>query len=110
MPEFKKDHTANINGTHLHATVKASPAALIDLFGAPDNADGYKVSTEFIFVSENGDVVTLYDWKATNLYGGTRTTPAMLRRQTEPFEFHVGAHNSEAATAFLAWLKRQGVA
>jgi len=110
MPDFKKDSTAVITGTHFHATVEASPAALIDLFGAPGNADGHKVSMEFVFVSEDGDVVTLYDWKATDLYGGTRTTRAMLRRQTKPFEFHVGAHKPETATAFLTWLKKQGVA
>ena len=107
MTQFTRSRDANVSGTHFHGTVRVPPAALVDRFGRPDEADGYKVSMEFVFVSPDGDVVTLYDWKATSLYGGTRTTPRMLRAQTRPFEFHVGGHRDAPTAAFIAWLKTE---
>lgn len=106
MTEFTRSREADINFTSRHGYVSATPVTLVDLFGKPDEADGYKVSMEYVFVSPEGDVATLYDWKATSLYGGTRTTPRMLRAQTRPFEFHVGAHKPEVAEAFIAWLRQ----
>jgi len=102
--KFTHNSYADASGTHLQGYVDAVPAKLIELFGEPEAGDEYKVSMAYTFEGDDGSVVTLYDWKATSLYGGTRLTPGALRCQTTHFHFHVGAHAGPVSDAFISWL------
>jgi len=105
MTTFKRNEDARVGGTSLAGYVDVSPARLIEVFGAPAEADEFKVSMTYTFEDAEGRIFTVYDWKATTLYGGTRLTPSALRRQTEPFPFHIGAHSGVPLSGFVAWLE-----
>ena len=95
------DNTASANGTSLRGEIVASYAVLASLFGAPAEADGYKVSGEWTFRdTETGAVITLYDWKMTNLYDDNTLTVEEFRALPE-YEWHVGAKDSAIADAFI---------
>lgn len=102
MAQFTRSHDADINWTSRLGFVSVPPATLVDRFGKPDDfgsGDG-KVSMRYVFVSPEGDVATLYDYKA-GIHGTT------LRHRKTPFEFHVGGHEPAAAKAFIAWLETE---
>ena len=97
---------ANIDGTHLQDSIMVAPQALVAAFGEPGESDGYKVSGEYVFQSDKGEVFTLYDWKMTTLYDGENTLrPSDLWDLEKPIQFNIGGNTS--ATAFKAWLQFQ---
>ena len=103
---FKLNQDGNVNGTCRQSEVMASPSRLVDLFGEPEFCDGYKVSGEYIFEGENGEVFTLYDWKSTSLYNPTYgTPPEMFWAGRKPVQFNVGGHGY--AGDFVQWLKNK---
>ena len=97
---------ANINGTHLQDSIMVAPQALVAAFGEPGESDGYKVSGEYVFRSDEGEVFTLYDWKMTTLYDGANTLrPHDLWDLESPIEFHIGGNTG--AGEFKEWLQFQ---
>lgn len=104
-PPFALDNDANACGTHRQAVVDVAPASLVGIFGEPGEGDGYKVSGEYKFVDNEGNVFTVYDYKATTLYDAEAWfRPSLLWASTEPFEFHIGAESGDVK-AFVAWLE-----
>lgn len=101
---FKLDNDASIGGTGLMGTIYLIPAHLIIRFGEPVDSDGYKVSGEYIFTDDKGNVFTLYDYKATTLYGSELLRPSELWELTVPFEFHISSKPGTDITAFKTWL------
>ena len=95
---MKVNHDADTNGTHLQGYVKATYGELQEVLGEPEESDGYKVSGQWTFEDENGQVFTLYDWKATDLYGYGPSVEE-FRADPKPYEFHVGGHVSGRAVA-----------
>lgn len=81
---FKVDHTANATGTYLQARMELKYTDLVRLFGEPITTEDDKVSVEWTFVNEDGDVVTIYDWKSNDL---------SFKTSGHPYEFHFGAKN-----------------
>ena len=65
---FKINYDANIYGTHYHDEIVTNYSTLEDLLGPPGEGDGYKISGRWVFEDDRGQVVTLYDWKETELY------------------------------------------
>jgi len=101
---FKLNVDANINGTCRQTEIMAAPARLIELFGEPIESDQYKVSGEYVFEGDNGDVFTLYDWKYTTLYNPEHgILPSLFWAGTSPVQFNIGGHGP--AGAFYNWLK-----
>jgi len=89
---MKKFEVKNViaNGTCLQTTVLASYKQLEKLFGFPNcEGDEYKVSTEWNLVSEDGKVVTLYDYKRTDLYSSGYPTVDEFR-SLPVYEWHIG--------------------
>lgn len=86
-----------------------SPRELIKKFGLPLEGDKYKVSGEYIFISENGDSFTLYDWKSTSLYERDYLDPLSFWRQENPYMFCVGGTEEGAPDIedFKQWIKWQ---
>ena len=69
-------------------------------------SDEYKVSGEWIFESETGDVVTLYDWKSTDLYDTDLPSVEEFRQESR-YDFHVGAKDKMTALMFNEWFMNQ---
>ena len=59
----KTNKTAN--GTSFHdVTITATPQQLITILGEPNNNSGDgKVNMEWVGENNNGDLITIYDWK-----------------------------------------------
>jgi hypothetical protein len=95
------------DGTSLQSDLQARYARLVELFGEPDSGDGYKVSGEWLFESDSGQVVTLYDWKSTDLYDSDLPSPAEFRSRGWAIDFHVGGNDLATAEQFVAWVERQ---
>lgn len=104
--KFKLDNYADPIGTSLKNYVEASYEDLEYLFGTPTISDDYKVSGEWVFTSEDGDVVTLYDWKETSLYDSGLPSVEEFRTRNN-ICFHVGANSGMAAYDFIAWLEEK---
>ena len=75
------------------------------LFGPPEEGDQYKVSTEWTFKGEGG-IFTIYDWKATDLYGDEYSSVEEFR-SLPAYEWHIGAANKESALRFKAWVEKK---
>jgi hypothetical protein len=82
----------DINGTHLQGYVHLKYEQLVAAFGQPTEADGYKVDAEWGLRFDDGEIVTIYNWKNGKNYCG----PDGLRPE-EITEWHVGGHNARAS-------------
>jgi hypothetical protein len=104
--DFALAPEANAGGTSFKDSIHVAPQALIAAFGEPVKSDGYKVSGEYVFRNDEGEVFTVYDWKMTTLYDGENTLrPHDLWDLESPIEFHIGGKTG--AGAFIEWLKRR---
>lgn len=103
--KFKRDNDADIGGTSLKGYVHAKYKELESLFGEPLEGDGLKVSGEWVFVSEQGDTFTIYDWKQTELYDNELPSIKKFRASDDVVEFNVGGRTS--AVEFLQWLNEK---
>ena len=92
------------SGSSLQSGVSIAPWRVVELFGNPDPSDGNKTSMEWLFEDEEGEVVTLYDWKSTSLYSPELPNPEVLKCSVHPHTFHVGSDNYDAAMKFVDWL------
>lgn len=84
------------------------PAKLIEVFGKPSGEDDFKVSGSYTFNTPNGGIITIYDWKATNLYDENfEETPESLWSSEKHFEFNIGGDNlgKQQVGEFMAWIK-----
>jgi hypothetical protein len=88
---FKVDHTANATGTCLQGKMEIKYTDLVRLFGEPATIADNKVSVEWTFVNEDGDIVTLYDWKSNDL---------SFKTSNKPYVFHIGAKSLSVAWEF----------
>lgn len=102
-----KNHELNQNasacGTSLQGEIELNCQKLIALFGVPNESDGCKVSTEWVFESETGEVFTLYDYKETNLYDDGLPTVEEFRALPS-YSWHIGALRSDDVESFKEWL------
>jgi hypothetical protein len=103
MKTFKLNMEADCNGTHRQAEIDTTYAKIAKVFGPPIGADDCKVSGEWVFTDEDGNVFTLYDWKSTSPYDSYLPTVEEFRRKRKPVTFNIGGHTY--ATDFLFWLK-----
>jgi hypothetical protein len=102
---IKLNPRANVNGTHLCGEITTSYDRLVELFGKPKEADGYKVSGEWTFHdSETSETFALYDWKETCLYDPDYPSVAEFRALPS-YDWHIGAHSEASAVRFKAWLE-----
>ena len=93
---------ADITGTSLSGELEIAPAKLVELFGEPPECDSYKVSGSYTFKDWEDNIITLYDWKCTSLYGHEDDpSPEKFWASTHPHEFHVGSVDHEAGHRFI---------
>ena len=93
------NNTTDANFTCLQDIVALIPSQVFKAFGEPLEGDGEKVTAEWIFESDEGHIVTLYDW---------RSIPSALgaKDSDDPLVFHIGAHGSEGVALFKEWLRQ----
>jgi hypothetical protein len=103
---FRVNSDADSCGTSLQGYIEGNYQKMVELFGEPIESDGYKVSSEWIFESETGDVVTVYDWKSTNLYDEDLPSIEEFRRFSQ-CTFHLGSNSSTVVNQFKIWFMNQ---
>lgn len=74
-------------GTSLQGYVKTTFAVLVALMGEPHCINGDKTTAEWGWKLENGQSLTVYDWKRG-------ATPEGL------YNWHIGGHSQAALVAF----------
>lgn len=107
LKNFYRVSMDKANGTSLKTHIEATWQELQLLLGNSSESDGYKVSGEWAFINREGDVVTIYDWKATSLYDEDLPTPEEFRAQGYPSTFSIGGHTAVAAETFRHELQLQ---
>lgn len=103
--EFKVNNSADSCGAGIAGYVDASYADLVRAFGEPAESDGYKVSTEWTFEAPDGRVVTLRDYKETNLFDSDLPSVDEFRALPS-YRWRVGSDGILVA-AFAEWLRGQ---
>ena len=87
---FITSPNADSCGTSFHGvTIRQSLDSLLAKLGKPHYEDGDKTQYEWVFTSEDGRVVTLYDWKSYS---------------TSPSSWHIGGFSKEETQLFANWL------
>lgn len=94
-------NTGFSSGSSLKGHLLARYSDLVALLGEPEECDGYKVSGTWVFRTRDGECVTLYDWKSTNLYDPDYPSVEEFRASEAFQEFNVGGHTSVAASDFI---------
>ena len=95
-----------IDGTHRQTEIQATYRELVALLGEPYEGDGYKVSGEWVMKDNEGNIVTIYDWKSTRLYDNDKSLPTVRQFRTGkyPVQFNIGGHCAFAAEHFRHYL------
>lgn len=103
---FKLEPTADVNGTSQLTMFECPPICFVELFGEPHGADGCKVSGEYVFTNEEGQVFTVYDWKETTLYwgkGNGAPTPKRFWHSERPKSLNIGGRQGTDPGPFIKW-------
>ena len=95
----------NAIGTHLQGHITAVYSDLEEILGQPEECDGYKVSGQWTLTDSDGNVVTLYDWKSTELYDDSLPSVKQFRRNSDEQEFNIGGRDFMAAENFRETLE-----
>jgi len=91
-------------GTSLQGMIPINYNKLVDLFGLPNSkGDDYKVSTEWILEDNLGRIVTIYDYKETNLYSSELPTVSKFRK-LNIYDWHIGANDKQTANDLIAFI------
>ena len=104
---FWPDPDASTDGTGFLTQVRCPPVRLYELFGWPELGDGHKVSGQYVFVNEKGDVFTVYDWEETYLYHGLGEgypAPHEFWSDLAPADLRVGGRTGSDPQPFVKWL------
>lgn len=101
MNYFKRNKAVDITGTCLKGHILVRYRDLENLFGKPDTEDEYKVSGCWVFTDNDGNVVTLYDWKKTNLYDESLPSVSEFRNSEQPTIFNVGGRDNDTVRLFV---------
>jgi len=101
------DEMANPTGTSLKSHIKARYRDLERILGKPEESAEDKVSGSWTIVSEDGDVITLYDWKSTNRYAEGLPSVEAFRSSPIPQEFNIGARSLMVALEFKEALEKE---
>jgi hypothetical protein len=89
---LKKNDNASVDGTCLQGYVHTTYAKLVETFGEPSPGfDDYKSDAEWLLTSEDGDVVTIYNYKDGKNYLGEDGTPV-----EDIIHWHIGGHSGTA--------------
>ena len=88
---------ADLDGTHLQGYLEVPFSRVVEVFGEPgESPDGYKVAFEWRITFADGTVASIYDYKASSLYGdGDAPTPEQMR-DNDFSDWHIGGKTKRA--------------
>lgn len=86
---------ANAVGTSLQGELQIPFSRVVEVFGEPQESDGYKVAFEWRIAFADGTVATIYDYKASSLYNDEYPTPEQMREQNFS-DWHIGGRTTRA--------------
>lgn len=79
---------------------------LVKHFGLPNCiGDDYKVSTEWILKDSKGRIITIYDYKETNLYDNGLPTVEQFRKW-KSYQWHIGGTTKDAAEFLVKLIEK----
>lgn len=103
---WRLDHDVNPAGTRLIGHISTSYAKLAAMFGPGRHLGGDgRTTCSWTFVATDGEVVTLYEFKATSEYGYEDDPTVEEFRALPEYAWHVGASRDELFAPFLEWLR-----
>lgn len=104
---YRHKRDLDIAGTALLAEVSLTPRYLALSYGPPDAGDGIRVSGIYAFVSDAGEVFTVYDYKTTSLWDpdGSLPAPEAFWSSDDAVTLSVGGHSTSDYSAFVQWLE-----
>ena len=96
-----------LNGTSYVGEINIEPVKIVKAFGNPEPSDGYKVSGEYVFLSEDEKAIyTLYDWKWTTLYDENNPfTPEEFWKSRDKQVLNIGGYNDRSLSHFKKWIR-----
>jgi hypothetical protein len=83
-------------------------STLVALFGEPLEGDENKVSGEWIVRDADGNLLTIYDWKETDLWDSDLPSVEEFRKVADGrygHDWNVGGKNREAANKLIAFIE-----
>jgi hypothetical protein len=95
---FKADKNADVNGTSYHGiSVSATVNQLTEAFGQPhfEGCEDDKVTYEWLFSNDDGDVFTVYDWKHYYLIS-----------EDSYIDWHIGSKTPELEESLKEFIKK----
>jgi hypothetical protein len=103
---FRPSKKTNL-GTGFKGYLETSFEELVKHFGMPNGeGDDYKVSTEWILEDEKGRIVTIYDYKETNLY--SRSYPSVEQfRKRKSYQWHIGAQTTLSVELLVKMIENE---
>ena len=106
---YRYQSELDIAGTALVAEVELTPRYLKLAYGEPAPGDGIRVSGIYKFVSDAGEVFTVYDYKSTSLWDsdGGLPAPDVFWSSGSPTTLSVGGHADSDYPAFVQWLREK---
>jgi hypothetical protein len=98
---FKVNNDAGIDGTALLGGVDVSYQRIVDVFGQPNEGDGYKVDAEWIIQFSDGLVATIYNYKSGKNYNGNEG-----QKTEEITDWHIGGKDPKVVKRVTQLLGR----
>lgn len=104
---FRHRRDIDIAGTALLTEVELTPRYLGLSYGPPGPGGGNRVSGIYTFVSDAGEVFTVYDYKSTSLWDpqGGLPEPEVFWSSSDATTLSVGGHSGSDYLAFVQWLR-----
>lgn len=76
---------------------------LVEIFGEPDDGDGDKVDAEWVLISDEGEICTIYNYKT----GPSYDPEGIPVQEMYDDYWHIGGRNEEVAEKLNDFLARQ---
>lgn len=108
---FSYSKAEDFTGTSLVEEVELTPRFLKLQFGLPGNGDGIRVSGWYVFVSDVGEVFTIYDYKQTSLWDpeSDLPTPDEFWSSDNVETLSVGGKPGTDYNSFVQWIEHKHV-
>jgi hypothetical protein len=102
--KFVTGDDVDLGGTHRQGFVDVSFDTLVKVFGNPrEGVEGDKVAFEWSILFADGTVASVYDYKASSLYGEPDApTPDEMRKSFT--DWHIGGKTERAVELVIAAL------
>ena len=94
-------------GTGFKGYLETSFEELVKHFGMPNNVgDDYKVSTAWVLEDEKGHIITIYDYKETNLYSQRYPSVEQFRKR-KSYKWHVRGQTNLAVELLVKMIENE---